>query len=143
VRAELADRFGAPPGPVENLLSLQALRIKAGELGLRSVSLRGTRLQLDGLELDRGSAARLRAALPRAVYLAQRAVLTVHGDGGAPASAGGGSSTTAVAEASPLGVEDELNERSQTLMWVEQILDAILDARVTADQSSDPGSQNP
>ncbi|HSL94531.1 MAG TPA: transcription-repair coupling factor, partial [Thermoleophilia bacterium] len=123
VRAELADRFGAPPGPVENLLALQALRIKAGELGLRAVTLRGARLQLDGLELDSGDAARLRAALPRAVYLAQRAALTVHGDGAAPA-------------------EGELNERSQALMWVEQILDAILDARATADLSSDPGSQN-
>ncbi len=124
VRAELADRFGAPPGPVENLLSLQALRIKAGELGLRAVTLRGARLQLDGLELDTGGAARLRAALPRAVYLAQRAALTVHGDGAAPAA------------------DDELNERSQALMWVEQVLDAILDARTTADLSSDPGSQN-
>jgi transcription-repair coupling factor (superfamily II helicase) len=124
VRAELADRFGAPPGPVENLLALQALRIKAGELGLRAVTLRGARLQLDGLELDTAGAARLRAALPRAVYLAQRAVLTVHGDGAAPA------------------VDDELNERSQALMWVEQVLDAILDARATADLSSDFGSHN-
>ncbi|RPI28036.1 MAG: transcription-repair coupling factor, partial [Actinomycetota bacterium] len=124
VRAELADRFGAPPGPVENLLALQALRIKAGELGLRAVTLRGARLQLDGLDIDGGGIARLRAALPRAVYLAQRSVLTVHGDGAAPAA------------------EDELNERSQALMWVEQVLDAILDARATADLSSDPGSQN-
>ncbi len=126
VRAELADRFGAPPGPVENLLALQALRIKAGELGLRAVTLRGARLQLDGLELDSGGAARLRAALPRAVYLAQRAVLTVHGDGDGAAPA----------------ADDELNERSQALMWVEQVLDAILDARATADLSSDFGSHN-
>ncbi len=124
VRAELADRFGAPPGPVENLLALQALRIKAGELGLRAVTLRAARLQLDGLELDTDGAARLRAALPRAVYLAQRAVLTVHGDGAAPAD------------------DDGLNERSQALMWVEEVLDAILDARATADLSSDPGSHN-
>ncbi|MBN2203635.1 MAG: transcription-repair coupling factor [Thermoleophilia bacterium] len=124
VRAELADRFGPPPGPVENLLALQAVRIKAGDLGLRAVTLRGARLQLDGLELDSDGAARLRAALPRAVYLAQRAALTVHGDGAAPAA------------------DDELNERSQALMWVEQVLDAILDARTTADLSSDSGSHN-
>ena len=136
VRAELADRFGAPPGPVENLLALQALRIKAGDLGLRAVTLRGARLQLDGLELDTDGAARLRAALPRAVYLAQRAVLTVHGDGAGPSDA---AATPGFAAPSD---EADLNERSHALMWVEQVLDAILDARATADLSSDPGSQN-
>ena len=33
VRAELADRFGSPPEPVENLITLQAIRVKAAELG--------------------------------------------------------------------------------------------------------------
>ena len=128
VRAELADRFGVPPGPVENLLSLQALRVKAGGLGARAVTLRGDRLQLDGLELDARAAARVRAALPRAAYFAQRTSLTVHRDGG---------------PLPPVVDDDDQNERSEALMWVEQTLDAILDARVSVDLSSDPGSQNP
>ena len=33
VTAELSDRFGPPPEPVENLLTLQAIRLKAAELG--------------------------------------------------------------------------------------------------------------
>ena len=48
VRAELADRFGAPPEPVENLITLQAIRIKAAELGATAVAYRGSRLQVDG-----------------------------------------------------------------------------------------------
>jgi transcription-repair coupling factor (superfamily II helicase) len=130
VRANLADRFGPPPGPVENLLALQALRIKAGELGAHAVTLRGERVQVDGLTLDADAAARARAALPRVAYFAQRASLTVHRDGDAP-------SRDVTMD------DDDPNERSQALMWVEQVLDAILDARVTVDLSSDPGSQNP
>ena len=42
VRAELADRFGPPPEPVEDLISLQAIRVKAGEIGASSVAYRGT-----------------------------------------------------------------------------------------------------
>ena len=38
VRAELADRFGPPPEPVENLITLQAIRIKAAELGATAVA---------------------------------------------------------------------------------------------------------
>ena len=59
VRAELADRFGAPPEPVENLITLQAIRTKAAELGATAVAYRGSRLQVDGLDLDDESAARV------------------------------------------------------------------------------------
>ncbi len=52
VRAELGDRFGPPPEPVENLLTLQAIRLKAAELAAAAVAYRGGRLQLDGLDLD-------------------------------------------------------------------------------------------
>ena len=65
VRAELADRFGPPPEPVEHLLTLQAIRLKAAELPATAVAYRGGRLQLDGLDLDDDWAARLRAANER------------------------------------------------------------------------------
>ena len=56
VRAELADRFGPPPEPVENLLTLQAIKLKAAELGAAlAVTYRGGRLQVDGLDLDDAS----------------------------------------------------------------------------------------
>ena len=52
VRAELTDRFGAPPEPVENLLQLQSIRLKAAALRAAAVVFRGGRLQVEGLDLD-------------------------------------------------------------------------------------------
>jgi len=114
VRAELADRFGAPPDPVEDLLTLQAIRIKAAELGASTVAYRGSRLQVDGLDLDDDWAARLRAAESRVVYSRKRASLGAHRE----------------------GVEPPL------LRWVESTLDAILDARVSHDRSSISGRES-
>src|SRR3712207_4821680 len=52
LRAELTDRFGEPPEPLQNLISLQQARIKLGEAGARAGPfpqrpLAGTPLELD------------------------------------------------------------------------------------------------
>jgi transcription-repair coupling factor (superfamily II helicase) len=114
VRAELADRFGPPPEPVENLIALQAIRVKAAELGASAAAFRGSRLQVDGVDLDDASAARLRTSLPRAAFFKQDRVVAVHREGREP----------------PL------------LRWVEATLDAILASRVPHDSPSTPGSEN-
>ena len=113
-RAELGDRFGPPPEPVENLLTLQAIRIKAAELPAAAVAYRGGRLHLEGLELDDDWAARLRAAHERIVYFKQRSSLSAHRE-----------------------AADE-----HLLNWVEATVDAILDARVSRDRSSIPGRES-
>ena len=114
VRAELADRFGAPPEPVENLLTLQVIKLKAAELPATAVTVRGGRLQLDGLDLDDDWAARLRAAHQRVVYMKQKRSLSAH--------------------------REAMGE--DVLGWVEATLDAILDARVSHDRSSTPGRES-
>jgi len=114
VRAELADRFGPPPEPVENLITLQAIRLKAAELGATAVAYRGSRLQVDGLDLDDDSAARVRTSMYRATFFKKDHLLAVHREGQEP----------------PL------------LRWVEAILDAILATRVSHDRSSNPGREN-
>jgi transcription-repair coupling factor (superfamily II helicase) len=106
VTADLTDRFGIPPEPVESLLRLQAIRILGGGLQAVAVAYRGGRLQIDGLRLDDAWAARVRAAHERFVYLKQRQVLTAH-----PASG------------------DELHAGTHLLMWVEGVLTAIMNAR--------------
>ncbi len=111
VRAELADRFGPPPDPVESLLSLQAIKLKATELGAGAITYRGSRLHVEGLDLDDETASRLRTFQPRAAYFKQQRALNVHRD----------------------GAEEDL------LRWVEGILDAIIDAGVSRDRSSTPG----
>ncbi len=114
VKAELSDRFGPPPEPVESLLTLQAIRLKAAELAASSVAYRGRRLQVEGVDLDDEWAARLRAAHERIVYFKQRRALSAHRE----------------------------SSDSHLLMWVEATLDAILHTRVSRDQSSIPGREN-
>ncbi len=100
-RAAHADRLGPPPVPVENLLTLQAIRIKAAELGATAVAYRGTRLQVDGLDLDDEAAARVRTFDERAAYFKRDHLLAVHREGSEP----------------------------PVLRWVEATLDAILQSR--------------
>jgi transcription-repair coupling factor (superfamily II helicase) len=108
VRAELADRFGPPPEPVEDLISLQAIRVKAGEIGASSVVYRGSRLQVDGVDLDDDWADRVRTSNARATYFKKDRKLAVHrGD-----------------------------DETQLLRWVEANLDAILASRVSDDRPS-------
>ncbi|MGE5281366.1 MAG: transcription-repair coupling factor [Chloroflexota bacterium] len=65
---ELADRFGPPPAPVENLLRLQRARIELGLAGAESVELRGGRLSVTGVELDSEGAGVLAERVEGAVY---------------------------------------------------------------------------
>jgi transcription-repair coupling factor (superfamily II helicase) len=101
VRADISDRFGEPPEPVEALLQLQAIRLKAAQAGCSAVAVRGQRLQIDGLKLDDAGAARLRASDERAVYFKQRSQLTVHRSAG----------------------------DSHLLTWVAHVLDAIISSQ--------------
>jgi transcription-repair coupling factor (superfamily II helicase) len=121
LRAELGDRFGAPPEPVEALLRLQAVRIKAAAAGAAAVSYRAGRLAVDGLVLDDASAARLRSAAPRAAYFKAKKSLVAH-----PPEAAAAAGTPRAAGSAP--------PASSLLEWVESTLDAILQAR-TADIS--------
>jgi len=68
LRAELRDRFGAPPEPVEHLLALQSARIKLGAAGATAVSFRGGRLVITPIELTSEGLRELRRRLPEAVY---------------------------------------------------------------------------
>ncbi len=68
LRRELADRFGDPPEPLVNLLTLQQARIKLGQAGATAVSFKQGRLAVTPIELDSVRAKRLRAQLPGAMY---------------------------------------------------------------------------
>jgi transcription-repair coupling factor (superfamily II helicase) len=77
LRAELEDRFGPVPEPLENLLALQRARIKFGQAGARTVSFRGDRLAVVPIELDSRRAKRLREELPEALYESGRAQMSM------------------------------------------------------------------
>jgi transcription-repair coupling factor (superfamily II helicase) len=77
LRDELEDRFGPPPDPLVNLISLQQARIKLGQAGARAVSFRGGRLAVTPVDLDAARAARLRDEIPGALYEPGRSQLSV------------------------------------------------------------------
>jgi transcription-repair coupling factor (superfamily II helicase) len=77
LRAELADRFGDPPEPLENLITLQQARIKLGEAGARAVSFRQGRLAVTPIELDSVRAKKIRAEIPGALYESGKSQLSV------------------------------------------------------------------
>ena len=64
LRDELEDRFGEPPEPLENLISLQQARIKLGQAGATTVTFRGGRLAVTPIDLDAATAQALREQLP-------------------------------------------------------------------------------
>ena len=75
--AELQDRFGPPPEPLINLVTLQRARIKLGRAGARTVSFRQGRLAVTPIELEPEQADRVRAAIPDALYEAGRSQLSL------------------------------------------------------------------
>ncbi|MEX0992584.1 MAG: transcription-repair coupling factor [Solirubrobacterales bacterium] len=68
LRAELADRFGPLPQPVENLVALQGVRVNLGAAGARTAELRGEKLAIGPLDLDSKQVAELRGRLEGAIY---------------------------------------------------------------------------
>jgi transcription-repair coupling factor (superfamily II helicase) len=77
LREELEDRFGPVPEPLANLLALQRARIKLGQAGARSVSIRGERLAVTPIDLDSARARRLREQLPEALYESGKSQVSV------------------------------------------------------------------
>ena len=77
LRDELADRFGDPPEPLENLITLQQARIKLGQAGARAVTFRQGRLAVTPIELDSVRAKRIRAEIPGALYESGKSQLSV------------------------------------------------------------------
>ena len=85
MRDELTDRFGAAAGAGGQPAAAPGPAPQGvGELGATAVAFRGGRLQVEGLKLDDGWAARVRAAQPRVAYFKQRAALVAHAAEGDP-----------------------------------------------------------
>lgn len=66
--AELSDRFGPPPEPLERLLGLQRSRIRLAEAGATEVSFRQGRLTAGPVDLDSAAAKDLRERIEGVVY---------------------------------------------------------------------------
>lgn len=75
VRAELVDRYGPLPAPVDNLLAVAAFRVLARRFGLTEVSLQGSQVRFAPMELRESQTLRLQRLYPRSVV--KPAVATV------------------------------------------------------------------
>ena len=70
VREELTDRYGTPPQPVENLLLVAGLRLLAGRLDVRDITLQGTSIRISPVQLRESQRLRLDRLYPRSVVKA-------------------------------------------------------------------------
>jgi transcription-repair coupling factor (superfamily II helicase) len=77
LRDEIEDRFGPPPQPLLNLISLQQARIKFGLAGARTVTFRGGRLAVTPIELDSARAKRLHRRVEGSLYESGRSQFSV------------------------------------------------------------------
>jgi transcription-repair coupling factor (superfamily II helicase) len=79
------DRFGAPPGPVENLFAIQEAKLKLARLGADYLVLRGGRAAVGPLVLGSAELRELRRLADTAVYSSSRNEVTLRSDGFKPA----------------------------------------------------------
>jgi transcription-repair coupling factor (superfamily II helicase) len=107
IRAELVDRYGEPPAPVENLLDVARLRVRARGAGLTDITLQGKHVRFAPVELRESQQLRLTRLYPGTmVRPALRAIMV-------PAP------TTARVGGRPLRDGD-------ILRWARELVDAVL-----------------
>jgi len=68
LREELADRYGAPPEPVERLLQVALLRVRLRELEVGEVSLPGNFMRFAPVKLPDSRQVRLKRLYPKAIH---------------------------------------------------------------------------
>ncbi|MEP6464269.1 MAG: TRCF domain-containing protein, partial [Frankiaceae bacterium] len=108
-RAELTDRYGAPPTPVENLLAVASFRAYARQHGIREISSQGTSVRLAPVELPESAQLRLQRLYPRSVIKAAVRTILVP------------KPTTARIGGTPL-------RDTALLAWARELMDAVLGA---------------
>jgi transcription-repair coupling factor (superfamily II helicase) len=113
VREELQDRYGPVPEPVENLLAVARLRIKARRAGLTEITQQGNQVRFGPVDLPESAQVRLKRLYPSSIVKsAVRTMLlprpTTARVGGAP-----------------------LRDR-QVLQWAEEVVESVLGGAVPA-----------
>jgi transcription-repair coupling factor (superfamily II helicase) len=68
VRAEVVDRYGVLPQPVQNLFAVAAFRVKARQAGLTEIALQGKNVRFAPMPLPESKVMRLTRLYPGAMY---------------------------------------------------------------------------
>jgi transcription-repair coupling factor (superfamily II helicase) len=122
VREELLDRYGPVPEPVENLLAVARLRIKARRAGLTDITLQGNQVRFGPVDLPDSAQMRLKRLYPGSLVKPTVSTMLVPRP------------TTARVAGTPL--------RDQAILrWAEDVIDAVLGGSVAAAASVAQGAQ--
>jgi transcription-repair coupling factor (superfamily II helicase) len=113
VREELLDRYGPVPEPVENLLAVARLRIKARRAGLTDITLQGNQVRFGPVDLPDSAQMRLKRLYPGSLVKPTVSTMLVPRP------------TTARVAGTPL--------RDQAILrWAEDVIDSVLGGSVAA-----------
>jgi transcription-repair coupling factor (superfamily II helicase) len=113
VREELQDRYGPLPEPVENLLAVARLRIKARRAGLTEVTLQGNQVRFGPVDLPDSAQLRLKRLYPGSLVKPTVGTMLVPRP------------STARVAGTPL--------RDQAILrWAEEVVEAVLGGSVAA-----------
>src|SRR5699024_11985905 len=77
VRAELVDRYGQPPPPVQRLFAVTAFRHTCRSAGVTEVTIQGSTVRFTPLELSESGVVRLKRLYPKAVYKSVTSTVSV------------------------------------------------------------------
>jgi transcription-repair coupling factor (superfamily II helicase) len=77
VRAEVLDRYGPLPQPVEHLFAVAAFRLAARERGVSEVVLQGRNIRIGPLSLPESAVMRLQRLYPGATYKSAVSIVSV------------------------------------------------------------------
>jgi transcription-repair coupling factor (superfamily II helicase) len=77
LRAELEDRFGPVPAPVDALLAVQRVRVKLRNAGASQLAVRSGRITVGPVSLTSQQLRALREAEPRAVYAGRERLVSL------------------------------------------------------------------
>jgi transcription-repair coupling factor (superfamily II helicase) len=129
VRDELADRYGALPQPVENLLAVARLRARARRAGLTDITQQGNHIRFSPVELPESRQVRAERLYPRTLYKpAVRTMLVPVPKAVAGTRAGSGSTRAGTGRIMSLGAPSLRD--TELLSWCEDLIEALLDATI-------------
>jgi transcription-repair coupling factor (superfamily II helicase) len=133
VRDELTDRYGPPPQPVLNLLSVARLRAKARRAGLTDIAQQGNHIRFSPVQLPESREVRVQRLYPRTLLKPTVRTMLVPVPKADGARTGPGRSAPARPTVS-LGAPPLRDQ--ELLAWCEELIDAVLgDAEAARQQA--------
>jgi len=124
VRDELADRYGAVPVQVENLLAVARLRAVARQAGLTDVTLQGNYIRFAPVDLPESRQVRVQRLYPRTVLKPAVSNMLVPAPKAVPGNEGSGSTRAGTGQTISLGAPPLRD--TGLLAWCEELIESVL-----------------